>query len=196
MTIIIVVSSSSRSFKHGFHFRCQLSLLLFSLLGSLGHGAGLASILGYGLDDTDSNSLTHVADGKATKWWVLHVRLDAHWLGWQHLDDGRVTHLDALRVVFHLLVGTTINLLLELRELASNVSRVAIKDWRVSSVDFSWVVKNDDLSIERLGALWWIVLRVTADEATAKILDGDVLDVETNVVSWNSLVHRLVMHFN
>jgi hypothetical protein len=27
----------------------------------------------HGLDDTDSDSLSHVAHGESTKWWVLHV---------------------------------------------------------------------------------------------------------------------------
>ena len=45
------------------------------------------------LDDTDGNGLPHVTDGEATKRWVLGEGLDAHGLGWNHLDDGGVTRL-------------------------------------------------------------------------------------------------------
>jgi hypothetical protein len=47
-------------------------------------------MFGIHLDDSDGNGLAHVADGETTKWWVLREGLDAHWLGWNHLYDGRV----------------------------------------------------------------------------------------------------------
>lgn len=47
-----------------------------------------------GLDDTDSDGLTHVTDGETSKWWVVGEGLNAHWLGWLHLDDGGITRLD------------------------------------------------------------------------------------------------------
>jgi hypothetical protein len=66
-------------------------LLLLGLLGGLGDLTGLTIGLLNGLDDTDSDGLTHVTDGESTERWVLLVRLDTHWLGWDHLDDGSVT---------------------------------------------------------------------------------------------------------
>jgi len=58
------------------------------------------------------------------------------------------------------------------------------------------VVHDDDLSGERLGFLGWIVLGITTDVTTTDILDGDVLDVETNVVTWEGLWELFVMHFD
>ena len=78
------------------------SLLLVGLLGGLGGLAG--DLLGGGglgtkgirmlkdteslkgqesmthLDNTDSNSLSHVTDGESTKWWVGGESFNAHWL--------------------------------------------------------------------------------------------------------------------
>jgi hypothetical protein len=63
------------------------------------------------------------------------------------------------------------------------VSGVAIQDWSVSSTDLARVVKDDNLGIEGVTALGWVVLGVTADIPSSDFLDGDVLDVESNVVS-------------
>jgi hypothetical protein len=45
------------------------------------------------------------------------------------------------------------------------------------------VVQHNDLSVEVSGTLGGIVLRVTSDVTTAQLLDGDVLHVETDVVT-------------
>jgi len=170
-------------------------LFLGSLDGGLGDLAGLVN-LDDRLDDTDGNGLTHVTDGKTTKWWVVGKGLDAHWLGWNHLDNGCVTRLDKLWRSFDGLASTTINLLEKLRKLASNVGSVAIEDWSVTSTNLTRVVEDNDLSIERLGTLWWIVLGVTANVATTNFLDRDVLDVEANIVTWKTFDELFVVHFD
>jgi len=73
---------------------------------------------------------------------------------------------------------------------------VAIEDGSVTLLDLAGVVKNDDLSKEVLGILSGVVLGVGGDETSAEILDGEVLNVETNVVTGLSLRERLVMHFD
>ena len=95
-----------------------------------------------------------------------------------------------------LLAGTTINLLQEFSELAGDVSSVAIEDWSVSSTNLTRVVENDDLGVEGIASLGGVVLGVTANVTTTDFLDGNVLDVETNVVSWKTLNQCFVVHFN
>lgn len=51
-------------------------------------------------------------------------------------------------MVLNRLSGTTVNLLEELSELASNVGSVAIEDWGVTSTDLTGVVEDDDLGVE------------------------------------------------
>ena len=80
--------------------------------------------------------------------------------------------------------------------LAGDVSSVAIKDGRVTVSDFSGVVHDDDLGGEGLGLLGGVIFGVRSDVTTSDILDRDVLDVESNVVSGSSLLKRLVVHLN
>lgn len=73
---------------------------------------------------------------------------------------------------------------------------VAIQDGSVTSTDLTGVVEDDDLSIEGVGTLGGIVLGVTGNVATTNFLDGDVLDVEADVVTGNTLNELFVVHFD
>lgn len=99
-------------------------------------------------------------------------------------------------MVLNRLSGTTVNLLKELRELASNVGSVAVKDWSVTSTDLTGVVEDDDLGVEGSSAGRGVVLAVTSNVTTTDFLDGDVLHVETNVVTGLTGSELLVVHFN
>ena len=63
------------------------------------------------------------------------------------------------------------------------MSRVAIEDRGVAGTDLTGVVQDDELGLERGGALGRVVLGVTGDVAALDVLDGHVLDVEADVVS-------------
>jgi hypothetical protein len=145
---------------------------------------------------TYSNSLSHVTDGETTKRRILSESLNAHWLGWNHLNDGSITRLDELGGLFNRLASTTINLLEKLGEFASNMGSMAIKNWSVTSTDLTRVVKDDDLGIEGFSTLWWIVLGVTSNVTTTDFLDGNVLDVEADVVTRKTLNELFVVHFD
>lgn len=147
-------------------------------------------------DDTDGNGLSHVTDGETTKWGVVSESLNAHGLGGNHLGDSGITRLDELGVGFNGFTGTAVNLLEELSELASNVSSVAVEDWGVTSTDLAGVVEDDDLGVEGGTAGWWVVLGVTGNVTTADFLDGNVLDVEADVVTGDTLCKLLVVHFD
>jgi len=171
------------------------SLLLVGLLGGL--GSGTRHILGgHGLDDTDGDGLSHVTDSETSKRGEVGESLNAHGLRWDQLNDASITGLQELGVLFGCLTGTTINLLLDLVKLAGDVSGVAIQDWRVTVADLSRVVKHDDLGSEVGAAGSWLVLGVGGDVSTLDVLDRDVLDVESNVVSGGGLWERLVVHLH
>jgi hypothetical protein len=148
------------------------------------------------LDDTNGNGLAHVTDGETSKRGVVGEGLNAHGLGGNHLDDGGVTRLDELRAGLDGLAGTAVDLLKELRELASNVSGVAVEDGRVAGADLTRVVEDDDLGVEAVAALGGVLLGVTSDVATTDLLDGDVLDVEADVVTGETLGELLVVHLD
>ena len=81
-------------------------------------------------------------------------------------------------------------------ELAGDVGSVAIEDGGVSVFDLSGVVHDDDLGEERLDLSGGVALEVTADIASLDVLDGETLDVESNIVSWDGLGDGFVMHLN
>jgi len=58
------------------------------------------------------------------------------------------------------------------------------------------VVDDDDLSQEAGCFYGWVVLGVRADKSSLELLNGEVLNVESNVVSWDSFRKSLVVHFN
>ncbi len=76
------------------------------------------------------------------------------------------------------------------------MNSVVIKDANISVLDLTGVVKNDYLFKENFSVLCGVVLRVRADVSSLDILDGKFLDVETNVVSGDSLLSLFVMHLN
>jgi len=171
-------------------------LLLAGLDTSLGGlGSGLVNLLNT-LDDTYGDRLPHVSDSEATKRGEFGIGFNAHRLRRNHLDDGRVTRLDKLRVVLELLAGTTIDLLNKLGELAGNMGGVAIEHWCVASADLTGVVEDDDLSVEGCGFLGGVVLGVRADETTTDFLNRYVLDVEADIVTGDTLGELFVMHFD
>ena len=140
--------------------------------------------------------LSHVADGETSQRWVVGESLHTHGLGGNHLHDGRITRLDELGRIFDRLAGTAIDLLNQLGELAGNVGSVAIQHWGVTGTDLARVVEDNDLSIEGFGTLRGVVLGVTSNVTTADFLDGHVLDVEADIVTWDTLGKLLVVHLN
>merc|ERR1712110_522262 len=118
------------------------------------------------------------------------------WACWESAGRWRRLQLDELGVVLGGLTGTTVNLLLDLGKLASNVSGVAIKDRAVAVGHLSGVVEDDDLGGEVSHTSGGLVLGVGGDVSSLDVLDGDVLDVEANVISGDSLGEGLVVHLH
>merc|ERR1712168_195689 len=177
-------------------FRVGRSLLLASLFGGLGDLAGGGLLLGDGLDDANGDGLPHVTDGEATKRRIIGESLHGHGLGGGHLDNGSVAVLDRLGERLKLFARSTIAFLEDLLKLAGNMSGMAIHDRRVSVLDFSRVVQDDDLGVEVLALLGGVILGVGGDVSTTDFLDGDVLDVKANVATGKGFGQRLVVHLH
>ena len=174
--------------------RSKISLLI-GLLGSLG---GIANLFFTGglLDDTDGDGLTHVTDSEATERSVGRERLDNHGLLGHEVNHSGVLGLDARGVLLNDLVGTLVDLGSDSLELAGNMASMAIEDGCVTILDLTGMVEHDDLSEEGFGILARVVLGVRSDVASLDFLDGEVLDVEADVVTWGSLFDHLVMHLD
>jgi hypothetical protein len=148
------------------------------------------------LNDTDSDSLSHITNSETTKRRIISEGLNAKRLAGNKFSHHRLTVLDNIRVLTEDLTRTLIHLRHNLLELASNMSSVAIENRAVTRTNTRGVVHDNDLSVEGLSLAWRIVLGITADVTTVNILDSNVLDVETNVITRKSLRNGLVVHFN
>merc|ERR1719318_827704 len=87
----------------------SVSFLLQGLVGGFGLLA-LRDLGGGGLDDTHSNGLPHVTDSEPSQGWELGEGLHTHGLAGGEDDDGSVTRLDELGIVFCGFTSTTVNL--------------------------------------------------------------------------------------
>ena len=168
----------------------------FLIPSSVYHLLLLGEVVLDGLDDTDSNSLAHVTDSETAEGGEVGEGLDAEGLGRLEGDDASISGLDELGVRLEDLSGPAVHLLEDLGELARDVGGVAIEDGRVSVGDLSGVVHDDDLCVELLGSKSGLLLGVGSDESTPEVLDGNVLDVESNVVSGDGLGEGLVVHLD
>jgi len=176
---------------------CSMPSFLLGGLGSrLGDLAAASLGLLHGFDNTDGDSLLHVTDCEAAEGWVLLEGFHAHLLRGDKLDDAGVSALDELGVFFKTLARSAVELLSDLLELAGDVGSMAVKNGRVARMDLTRVIHDDNLCLEGLGHPGRVVLGVSADETTLDLFDGYVLDVEANIVSGESLGHRLVVHLN
>merc|ERR1711923_99260 len=173
----------------------SISFLLVSLLGGLG-SLPLHNLHGGRLDDAHGHGLPHVTDSEPSERREVSEGLDTHGLAGSEQHDGGVTGLDELGVVLGGLAGTAVNLLLDLSELAGNVRSVAVEDGAVAVADLAGVVQHDHLGREVRDTRGGLVLGVGGHVASLDVLDGDVLDVEANIVSGDSLGQRLVVHLH
>ena len=80
--------------------------------------------------------------------------------------------------------------------LAGDVGGVTVQHGAVAVADLAGVVEDDHLGGEVRHPSGGLVLAVGGHVASLDVLHGDVLDVETNVVSGNSLGERLVVHLH
>jgi len=60
---------------------------------------------------------------------------------------------------------------------------VAIQNWGISVLDLTGVVHDDNLSGESSTFSGGVVLRVRADHTSSNIFDGNVFNVESDVVT-------------
>lgn len=148
------------------------------------------------LDDTDSNGLLHVSNGISTKRGIFLEDFNAHGLGGNEGNQSGVTVLDELGVFFLRLTSSSVDLIVDSFELTSNMSSVAIQDGGISVLDLTGVIHNDNLRVEVSNFFGWVVLGIGSDITSSDILNGDTLDVETDVVTGESFSELFMMHFD
>jgi hypothetical protein len=73
-------------------------------------------------------------------------------------DHSGISRFNVLRLGFENFTSSSVDLVLNFLEFASNMGGVAIEDGCVSVLDLSGMVKNDNLSLEVLSILGGVVL--------------------------------------
>jgi hypothetical protein len=73
---------------------------------------------------------------------------------------------------------------------------VAIKNWSISISDLTRVVNDDNLSSKTVTFFSGVIFQIRAHKSSLDIFNGDVLDVETNIVTWVSFRDGFMMHFD
>jgi hypothetical protein len=76
------------------------------------------------------------------------------------------------------------------------MSSVTIKYWAITVTNLTRVVNYNNLGDEMIAFSSGVAFGVRADISSLNILNGDVFNVETNIISWGSLRDGFVMHFN
>ena len=76
------------------------------------------------------------------------------------------------------------------------MASVAIQDWGISVLDLTWMVHDDNLSSEEFSVCCWDVLSIRCDVTSLDISNSKTFNVETNIVSWDSFLDLLMMHFD
>jgi hypothetical protein len=148
------------------------------------------------LDHTDGNGLAHITHGETSEGRVVGEGLNDHGLGGSAGHHAGITALDECGVLLNGLTGTTIDLGVNLLELGGDVAGVAIEHRSVTIDNLARVGHDDHLGGEGLGSLGRVVLGVGAHESTLDVLDRDVLAVESDVVTGDSLEELLVVHLD
>lgn len=140
--------------------------------------------------------MLHISDGVSTERGILLEDFDAKSLGGDEGNQSGITVLDELGVFFLRLTSSSVDLVVDSFELASNVSSVAIQNGGVTSLDLTGVIHDDDLRVEGGSFFGGVVLGIGSDITSSDILDGDTLNVETDVVTGDSFGELFVMHFD
>uniref|UniRef100_A0A673T8W8 Uncharacterized protein n=1 Tax=Suricata suricatta TaxID=37032 RepID=A0A673T8W8_SURSU len=168
---------------------------LLSFLGRLGDLASSSCLLVHCFDDTHSNRLSHVTNSKATQRRIVREALNTHGLARNHINNGSVTRFQELGTIFQLFPRTTVNLLLQLSELAGDVGGVTVQHRCIAGTDLAWMVQDNHLSCEASCFHQWVIFAITSHIASTNIFDRYILDVEAHIVPRKSLTQSFMVHF-
>jgi hypothetical protein len=76
------------------------------------------------------------------------------------------------------------------------MSSMAIKDWSITIFDRTWVTEDNNLSDKVFSFSSWFIIKVRTYITSFDVFNRETFDIETNIITWNSLYQLGVMHFN
>lgn len=135
------------------------------------------------LNNSDSNCLFHISDGKSSERGILSKGFNAHGFGGVHNNNSRFILLNEFGFNFNRLSSSLINFINKSGEFASNMSSMTIKNWSVSSVDLTRMVHNDNLRFETLGFSGGVLFIIRGNVSSSDIFNRETFHVETYVIT-------------
>jgi hypothetical protein len=140
--------------------------------------------------------LFHVSDGKSSEGRIFRENFNAHGFSGNHINQTGLTSLDEFWEFFNNFTSSSVNGRKDFFEFDGNVACVAVQDRAITTLDLTRVIEDNDLCCEIGNFRCWIIFSIRAYISSSDILNRYVFNVESNVVAWNGLIHRFVMHFN
>lgn len=73
---------------------------------------------------------------------------------------------------------------------------MAIQDGGITVLDLSGVIHDNNLGLKFRNFSCWVVLGISANETSSDIFDGNVFNVESDIVTRLSFLDGFMMHFD
>jgi len=140
--------------------------------------------------------LLHVSDGETSKWGIVGEDFAGHGLGGNHVDHAGISTLNKFGELFFNDTSSLVHLGENFLELAGNVRSVAVQHGAVSVLDLSRVVHDDHLGLEVGDFSSRVILGIRSNVSSLNIFHREIFNVESNIVSWDSLSQLFVVHFH
>lgn len=138
----------------------------------------------------------HVSDGESSEGGVFGELFDAHFFGGLHDGETSISGFDEFGEIFEGFTGSSVNFLGDFLEFDGDVGGMAIEDGGVSRLDLTGMVEDDDLGKELFAGSGGVIFGVGCNVTSFDFFDGDIFDVETDVVSGDGFSELFVMHFD
>nr|XP_033818173.1 potassium channel subfamily T member 2-like [Geotrypetes seraphini] len=77
-----------------------------------------------------------------------------------------------------------------------NMSSVTVQHRCITSTNLASMIQDANLCCEASSLLGWIIFAVTSNNIKTDIFDRDILNIETDIVTWKSLAQCFMVHLN
>lgn len=158
-------------------------LILHSWFVTNWRSTALILVFDHFLDDSNSDCVLVVTNGKPTKWWEIAEALDSQRFGRNHSNQSTISLLQCHWVLLENFAGSSVLSVEELSKLAGGVRGVTIDDWGVAEGDVAWMVHDNHLCDEGLNLLRGLILGIRGNVATMNVVNMQASDIESHVVT-------------
>ena len=147
-------------------------------------------------NNSNSDSLFHISYCESSERRIFRENFNTHGFSRNHINQTGLSSLDKFGKFFNYFTSSSVNRRKDFFKFDGNVTGVTIQDRAITTLDLTRVIKDDNLCCEVRNFRCRVILGIRTNISSSDILDWYVFNVESNVVTWNSLFHSFVMHFH